>query len=234
MTISSSRLLHLLKPGSHYLEIGIASGNTFQDVSSVHENSYGCDPNLMSDLTVNANLWKLTSNEFFLQVSEPKFDVFFIDGLHTAEQAMTDFVNCVNRANIGGLILIDDVFPDSIASSKRSLSLYRFSRVMNLISTGFKPVGWQGDVFRLIAALPSLQRDLRFRTIYSENGGKLQTLVWGPSIGRTVLDAQKCISMLPPRGNPSFRLFGRQPRSVEEIPNWFNPETFSQVLELIK
>jgi hypothetical protein len=234
MTISSTRLLKLLKPGLSYLEIGIANGSTFKDVSSVHENCWGCDPNLMPSLAVNGSLWNLTSDEFFRQVSEPKFDVFFIDGLHTAEQAMTDFVNCVNRSNIGGLILIDDVFPDSIPSSKRSLSLYRFSRALNLINSGLKPVGWQGDVWRLISALQSLQEDLRFRTIYSQNGDKCQTLVWGPSIGRTVLDVEKCILMLPPRGKPIFELFGRQPRSAEEIPNWFNPETFSQVLELIK
>jgi len=71
MTISSTRLLHLLKLGSNYLEIGKGSGSTFRDVSSVHENSYGCDPNLMSDLTVNANLWKLTSNEFFCKSVNP-------------------------------------------------------------------------------------------------------------------------------------------------------------------
>lgn len=107
MTISSTRLLKLLKPGLSYLEIGIASGSTFKEVSSFCERSWGCDPNLMPSLAVNGSLWKLTS------------DVFFIDGLHTAEQAITDFVNCFNRSNIGGLILIDDVFPDSIPSSKK-------------------------------------------------------------------------------------------------------------------
>lgn len=234
MTISSTRLLELLKPGLNYLEIGIANGSTFTEVSSLRENSWGCDPNLTPNLGENPRLWKLTSDEFFLQVSKPMFDVFFIDGLHTAEQAMKDFVNCVNRANVGGLILIDDVFPDSVASSKRSINKYRFSRTMNLIGTGVTPVGWQGDVYRVVAALQSLQKELNFCTIYSESGDKLQTLVWGPSIGEIVLDVEMCISKLPSRGRPSFELFGRQPRDVGEIPTWFNPKTFSQVMELLK
>lgn len=234
MTISSERIIELLLPDSNYLEIGISSGSTFLEISAVCENSFGCDPNLKPHLAAYTNLWKLTSDDFFLYHNYLKFDVIFIDGLHTAEQAMTDFVNCVNQANIGTVILIDDVFPDSIASSKRSLGLYRCSRAMNLISSVLKPVGWQGDVWRLVMALRSLEGDFNYRTIYTQNGKKVQTLVWGPSMGRIKLDIEKCISMLPPRGKPTFKLFGQQPNSLEQIPFWFNPETFTRVLELLK
>ena len=65
MTISSDRIIEILVPNSNHLGIGISSGSTFLDVAAVHENSYGCDPNLKLQLPINANLWKLTSDDFF-------------------------------------------------------------------------------------------------------------------------------------------------------------------------
>lgn len=69
MTISSDRIMEILVPNSNHLGIGISSGSTFLDVATVHENSYGCDPNLKLQLPINANLWKLTSDDFFQQVN---------------------------------------------------------------------------------------------------------------------------------------------------------------------
>ena len=58
-----------------YLEIGVADNTVFNSIPLNIENKYGVDP------TEGGN-YRMTSDEFVSQISEVRFDVVFIDGLH--------------------------------------------------------------------------------------------------------------------------------------------------------
>ena len=54
----------------------------------------------------------MTSDTFFSQIEKAlKFDVIFIDGLHTYYQCQKDVVNSLNHLNNNGVIFIHDLLP---------------------------------------------------------------------------------------------------------------------------
>ena len=96
---------NLLNPT--YLEIGVWTGNTFKYVNSTNKD--GVDPGQYCDSEyVN---FKTTSDIFFKEHINKKYDFIFIDGLHTAHQVSKDLYNSIKNINDGGIIMLDDVFP---------------------------------------------------------------------------------------------------------------------------
>lgn len=90
-----------------YLEIGVHNGATFASIKS--SNKDGVDPGQYCDCPlVN---YKMTSDVFFKNHISKKYDIVFIDGLHTAFQVSKDIYNTINNIENGGWIVIDDVFP---------------------------------------------------------------------------------------------------------------------------
>ena len=89
-----------------YLEVGVWTGETFKNINS--NNKDGIDPEqyCKSDY-VN---YKMTSDVFFNTCTQ-KYDIIFIDGLHTAFQVTKDIYNSINHLNEGGWVIIDDVYP---------------------------------------------------------------------------------------------------------------------------
>ena len=72
-----------------YLEIGVWHGDTFKDINT--NNKDGVDPNQYCECSyVN---YKMTSDEFFKNHINKKYDIIFIDGLHTAYQVSKDIFN---------------------------------------------------------------------------------------------------------------------------------------------
>ena len=103
-----NKIIHingLINP--QYLEIGLHNGATFSNINS--SNKDGVDPGQYCDCPlVN---YKMTSDVFFKNHIDKKYDIVFIDGLHTAFQVSKDIYNTINNINPGGWIVIDDVFP---------------------------------------------------------------------------------------------------------------------------
>jgi hypothetical protein len=96
---------NLLNP--NYLEIGVWAGNTFKYVNSTNKD--GVDPGQYCNSEyVN---FKTTSDNFFKDHINKKYDFIFIDGLHTAHQVSKDLYNSIANINEGGIIMLDDVFP---------------------------------------------------------------------------------------------------------------------------
>jgi hypothetical protein len=90
-----------------YLEIGVWTGATFKDINTSFKD--GVDPGQYCDSEyVN---YKITSDDFFKNHIKTKYDIIFIDGLHTAHQVSKDIFNSINNLNDGGWIILDDVFP---------------------------------------------------------------------------------------------------------------------------
>jgi hypothetical protein len=104
---------HLKNPA--YLEIGVWTGETFKNIKSNIKD--GVDPGQYCDCKyVN---YKITSDEFFKNHINKKYDIIFIDGLHTAFQVSKDIFNSINNLNDGGWIILDDVFPHSENEQER-------------------------------------------------------------------------------------------------------------------
>jgi SAM-dependent methyltransferase len=107
-----------------YLEIGCASNALFDSVYA--QNKVGVDPN------AGGNVRK-TSDEFFENNNEI-FDVIFIDGLHSYEQARRDLLNSKKVLAPDGFIAFHDMLP------------------LNWIEGHPYPIiggSWTGDVWKL-------------------------------------------------------------------------------------
>jgi hypothetical protein len=98
-----------------YLEIGVWTGETFKHIHSTSKD--GVDPGQYCDSSyVN---YKMTSDDFFSKFVEKKYDIIFIDGLHTAYQVTKDMYNSIRHLKNGGWIILDDVFPHSEYEQER-------------------------------------------------------------------------------------------------------------------
>ena len=86
-----------------YLEIGTYHNETFNTIPLPIKNKFGVDP-------VSGGNIRLTSDMFFKK-NKIKFDVIFIDGLHTYEQCQRDVINSLNSLKKNGIILIHDLLP---------------------------------------------------------------------------------------------------------------------------
>ena len=124
-----------------YLEIGCGHStdmfaNTFDRVKCQEKTSV--DPNHKSD-------YRMTSDEFFKQC-DSKYDIIFIDGLHTAEQVLRDVDNSLKHLIPNGHILLHDCNPIE------EVVQFREPRHGNDV--------WCGDVWKAIAKIRMNRDDL--------------------------------------------------------------------------
>lgn len=90
-----------------YLEIGVQYENTIKNVNS--KNKDGVDPCIYGkNQYIN---YPMLSDDFFEKHISKKYDIIFIDGLHTAYQVCKDIYNSINNLKDGGVIVLDDVYP---------------------------------------------------------------------------------------------------------------------------
>ena len=112
---------------SDYLEIGCDQDQLFSKVRI--KNKTGVDP-------ISGGNIRKSSDEFFRE-NKNKFDIIFIDGLHTYNQVKKDILNSINCLKDEGIVLVHDCMPDSL--SKQAVPRYRMS--------------WNGDVWKAIVDL---------------------------------------------------------------------------------
>ena len=112
---------------SDYLEIGCDQNQLFSRINI--KNKIGVDP-------VSGGNIRKTSDDFFKD-NENKFDIIFIDGLHTYDQVKKDILNSINCLKENGIILVHDCLPDSL--SKQAVPRFRMI--------------WNGDVWKAIVDL---------------------------------------------------------------------------------
>tara|TARA_S200000501_G_C20851162_1_gene755702 strand:- start:100 stop:864 length:765 start_codon:yes stop_codon:yes gene_type:complete len=92
---------HSKKYNSRYLEIGCQNNLNFNAIGL--KSKVGVDPDIGGTL-------RLTSDQFFKQ-NKSKFDLIFLDGLHTYEQTKIDLLNSLAAINNDGVIVLDDFIP---------------------------------------------------------------------------------------------------------------------------
>lgn len=95
---------HLLSrtAGQDYLEIGCAGDELFNAVQA--GSKVGVDP-------VRGGTHRMTSDAFFSQNPDSRFDVIFIDGLHLYDQVRRDLVHALAAIRPGGWIALHDMLP---------------------------------------------------------------------------------------------------------------------------
>ncbi len=128
---------------SDYLEIGCDQDQLFSKIKI--QNKVGVDPNSGGNV-------RKTSDEFFRE-NNNKFDIVFIDGLHTYDQVKKDILNSINCLKENGIILVHDCMPDSL--SKQAVPRYRMI--------------WNGDVWKAIVDLRQ-RNDLEIFTCEMDQG----------------------------------------------------------------
>ena len=136
---------YLIKKNNYrnYLEIGCDQNKLFSKV--IIDNKIGVDP-------VSGGNIRKTSDDFF-EKNNDKFDIVFIDGLHTYQQVKKDILNSVNCINENGIILVHDCMPDSLG--KQAVPRYKMQ--------------WNGDVWKAIVDLRH-KEDLDIYTCEMDQG----------------------------------------------------------------
>ena len=156
-----------------YLEIGLFTGMTFQDVQ-LHAR-VGVDPAprfSMAHLPKRASVHAVTSDEYFAANPDVSFDLVFLDGLHTFRQTYTDLINAL-RTCPEGPILIDDTVPCDEVSAMPNLEESYLERSRR----GWTDRPWHGDVFKAILCVHDFHPELSVRTI-DDDSGNPQSVVW--------------------------------------------------------
>ncbi len=171
-----------------YLEIGVFHGRTFLQIDVPFK--VGVDPNFRFTpeeyASENIHLYSETSDVFFEHFpqraqalqdkyhgKEFKFDVIFIDGLHTFEQTLRDFENSLPYAHEKTLWIIDDTVPNSVFSAMNSHEkslLWKACAGMNTARD------WHGDVFKAIFAIHDTHPEFSYCTQIDDDNP--QTILW--------------------------------------------------------
>jgi glycosyltransferase involved in cell wall biosynthesis len=133
-----------LRPQS-YLEIGVRHGRSLSLAKCA---SIGVDPaaHIMFPLNDQTVVVNQTSDDFFASSSaKPKADLAFIDGLHSFEQALRDFINVEKISKPQTVVVFDDIFPNHPLQASRL-------RKTNV---------WTGDVWKILPCLKTFRPDLK-------------------------------------------------------------------------
>ena len=126
-----------------YLEIGCDLNQVFDKVDCNFK--IGVDPERGGTI-------RDTSDNFF-KYNEDKFDLIFIDGLHTFEQIFKDFNNSFNCLNEGGYIVMHDLIP-------RTWLEEHVPRISN---------NWCGDVWKISFLLNNIE-DHKYNLLLTDFG----------------------------------------------------------------
>lgn len=140
--------LHKMLKPKLYVEIGVRDGGSLA-LAAPETRCIGVDPAAIP-VSRNSNtvLACTTSDNFFAhQTSRERardFDLAFIDGDHTFDQALRDFLNLKHLAKPSSIVCIHDVIPMDERTATPQCE------------TSF----WTGDVWRLMAAIVTDLPDL--------------------------------------------------------------------------
>lgn len=97
----------------NYLEIGVRHGNVYHLVRDYAKNCYLVDIDFLDiGYSENTIKFEMTSDLFFKNIdSNLKFDLVFIDGDHSKEQVLKDFINVKDMIIDDGFIILHDTYP---------------------------------------------------------------------------------------------------------------------------
>ena len=139
------------KKAKSYMEIGVCGGKNFYQVKC--DRKVGVDPippdkkwvlPLLQKMGDKHHYYQMTSDEFFDGNADAEhFDVVFIDGLHTKEQAWVDFHNAMGVLKENGVIIMHDCNPTD--------------KAMQVVPQ--KQKRWTGDVWKAWVVIRTMCHD---------------------------------------------------------------------------
>lgn len=176
-----SSVRRIKKIGAHigaksYLEIGVFEGKTFHSLRFPRK--VAVDPKFQFDVATNkhagADYFEMPADRYFTAFAgREKFDLIFLDGLHTFRQTFRDFCNSLTCAHDGTVWLIDDVRPsDEHCAMPTHRQAVRSRTEAGLPGKG----GWCGDVYKVVFAIHDFFPRLTYVTLGLP--GRPQTLLW--------------------------------------------------------
>ena len=171
--------LHAEQQPRTYLEIGVQAGKSIR-LAGPTTHAVGVDPNpqISCSLPPSTQIFAETSDAFFehrdiLEVfAENPIELCFIDGLHTFDQALRDFINAEKYAAPNAVFLFHDCYPVEPAMTTREQA------------TTF----WAGDVWKVIPILKEFRPDLSIHTVRTAPTGL--GLITGMDPSSTILEEQ--------------------------------------------
>ena len=167
---------------ARYLEIGVSHGITFQAARAAEK--VAVDLQYSFDYKAAAaaadsryvRYHEVASDDYFARIKAPttKFDVVYIDGLHTFDQTLRDLLNAVACLEDGGVIIIDDILPTSYAASLRDFA----QRDAYLAQMGEREDAWMGDVYRLVFFVRDYLPAFEYATVAESHGVLVMWKSW--------------------------------------------------------
>ena len=100
--------IHRLVKPRVYVEIGVHKGASLR---LAHCRSIGIDPKPLITEPVDAEIYEVTSDTFFEGNCSVMADLAFIDGLHTFDQALRDFINFEASCTCNSIIMFTTAYP---------------------------------------------------------------------------------------------------------------------------
>ena len=174
-------------PDPVYLEVGVETGVTFHAIRAARK--IAVDPTFQFDqaaaradpINRSSEYHEVESDIYFadIRARDDIFDVIFLDGLHTFDQTLKDLLSAIDCLRPDGVIVIDDIMPDSYAAS-----LPEVERVRAFYALRPPSSSWMGDVYRLVFFIDQYLPAFSFATM-GENHGQL--VMWRqprPSTGK--------------------------------------------------
>ncbi|NCZ64356.1 MAG: class I SAM-dependent methyltransferase [Cellvibrionales bacterium] len=133
-----------------YLEIGVfKSKDNFDKIQIQYK--IGVDPGRERFKEATHTM---TSDDYF-DMSNEKFDIVFVDGLHHHEQVYKDIINSLNVLNTGGVVVCHDMNPQQ----------YEHQLVPQ-----YEKHTWNGDCWKAYVQLRMTRDDLKMCVIDADFG----------------------------------------------------------------
>jgi hypothetical protein len=204
--------------GRRYLEIGVKDGECFDAVDATTkvavDPQFAFRPPLAARLrtalraTNGALYYRMTSDVFFEEHARrlAPFDVVFVDGLHTYDQAYRDVVNALDVLREDGVVVVHDCNPASAAAAAPSLDQARRTDGFNW--------EWNGDVYKAIVRL-RVRDDLRVGVLDCDQGVGIVTRGSPEARIELSLDQIGCLEFVE-LARDRVRLLGLRP--PDELP----------------
>jgi Methyltransferase domain len=170
-----------------YLEIGVDEGTTFFAVKA--RTKVAVDPRFKFPITEAKSkepageFHEVTSDLYFSDIAteRTRFDIIYLDGLHTCEQTLRDFTNSLQFLAEDGIVVIDDVIPNSYHASLPDPRIAY--KVRDFVHNSDD--SWMGDVYKLVFFIESYFPSCQLRTV-SDNHG--QAIVWKGKKARALFE----------------------------------------------
>lgn len=133
-----------------YLEIGVDNpANNFDRVLAKHKT--GVDP-------AGNCAYRMTSDDFFERHPDVKWDIIFIDGLHTSAQSAVDIKNALSHLGQGGSIVVHDCNPPTEWHT-RPLEQFQADRS-----------AWNGTTYKALVGVKQTNLGLSIHTVDTDWG----------------------------------------------------------------